>query len=920
MALRVNVLGPIAAEIDGVDVPLGGPRQRAVLAVLVAARGQVVSAERVLDAAWGDEDPPTMPTLHSYIARLRKALEPERANRSPSGVLARVGNGYTLRVDADAVDAERFVRLVGEGRALLESGEAAAASDVLTEAVGLWGGQPYGEFAGVAFAVPEIARLEGLYLSARESLFEAQLALGRHAAAVPELEKLTAEQPMSERGWELLVLALYRSGRQGDALAALRTARRVLAEELGIDPGPALRELEAAVLAQDDALRPEPAPPPRPTAGNLPFPVTGLVGRVAETAQVGALLREHRLVTLAGPGGIGKTRLALEAARERGDADGPWLVELAGLRDPALLADAIAEVLGLSGSATPQRLVLALRGRRTLLVLDNCEHLVDAVREVVTVLLGGAGELRVLATSREALGVPGEALYEVPPLSTSEAGELFVSRARAAAPGWEPSAAELGQVGRLCAGLDGLPLAVELAAGQCRVLSVEQILASMDDRFSVLAAGHRTMARTVEWSYDLLAAPERELFHRLSVFAGGFDLDAASAVCGRPVLEGVAALVRKSLLSVEPGTSPRRYRMLETLKEFARARQDAAALASAQEAHRSWVLARAEAAEARLRGEQAVPAMDLLIADQAEHRAAFTSALLAGDGEYALRLGGALSWFWYRRGHVAEGLACLSAAMDLSPDAPPAVRSRPLIGMAGLHYLVGDFAAAHERARQAAEVARAAGDLVAEAQGITYGALFGGIRGVPNAVADVRAALDLARVAGMGWLEAEALMSLGMLLMFAGQVEAAREPLIESIEVATAHAHTFVLGSSTWLMMKIDLRLGRADRVIAKAAPTLRRVHEDRDITSWLVIAHTVAAALALTGSPRDGARLLGAVEANATRIGFSPVEMDPLEAPARVEAVHRALPPEELSACLREGSSMSFPQVHALLDRLLVH
>ncbi|MFI7690422.1 BTAD domain-containing putative transcriptional regulator [Nonomuraea sp. NPDC049655] len=923
MALRVKVLGPIVAEIDGVEVALGGPRQRAVLAVLVAARGQVVSAERVLDAAWDEGEPASMPTLHSYITRLRRALEPGRTSRSPQSVLARVGNGYTLRVEPDAVDAERFARKVAEGQLLLESGDHSSALAVLSEAVELWGGQPYGEFAGAAFAVPEIARLQGLFLSARESLFAAQLALGRHAAVVPELEKLTAEQPMSERGWELLVLALYRSGRQGDALAALRSARRVLAEELGIDPGPGLRELEAAVLAQDDALRPGGAAPLPERGGNLPFPVTALVGRAAEVEQVAALLAEHRLVTLSGPGGIGKTRLALETARARDDADGPWLVELAGLADPSLVAGAIAQVLGLTGPVTGQRLAYALRGRSPLLVIDNCEHLVTAVRDTVSELLAGAGGVRVLATSRETLGVPGEALYDVPPLSTADARDLFLSRARAAAPGWEPTPAELANAERLCLGLDGLPLAVELAAGQCRMLSVEQILTSMDDRFSVLTDGagpqrHRTLARTVEWSYDLLEPAERELFHRLGAFASGFDLDAAAAVCGRPVLGGLGALVRKSLVAVEPGTSPRRYRLLETIKEFARARQDPAELAEAQAAHRAWVLTRAEAADARIRGEGATAAMEVLLADQAEHRAAFTSAMLAGDGGYALRLTGLLSWFWYRRGHVAEGLASLSAAMELYPDAEPGVRSQALIGMAGLHYLAGDFVAASRRAREAAEMARLADDLVAEGRALTYRALFGGLCGAPNALADARAALDLAEVAGMAWLHAEALMVLGMLLVFARETGEAAGWLTRSIEVATRTGHRFVTASSTWLLMKIDLLGGRTDRPLASGLPILRMLDEDKDVTSWLVMAHTLAGVLTAGGLPRDGARLLGAVEAVGARVGFSPPELDPADGAEREALIRRALPAAELAECLREGAALSPAQVHALLDRLI--
>ncbi|SNT62146.1 Predicted ATPase [Streptosporangium subroseum] len=920
MALRVNVLGPVSAEVDGVEAALGGPRQRAVLAVLVAARGQVVSAERIVTALWGD-DTPSMTTLHSYIARLRQALEPGRAAKAQSDVLPREGVGYALRVDLDEVDAERFARLSGEGEQLVQDDPAAAVT-VLAEALELWRGQPYADFADAPFAAPEVARLEGLRLATQENLFAARLALGRHAAVVGDLEKHTAEHPMSERGWELLVLALYRAGRQGDALAALRSARKVLAEELGIDPGLALRELEAAVLSQDGGLLPQPAPRIG-AVRNLPFPVTRLVGRATELLQVTALLADHRLVTLTGPGGIGKTRLALEAARACRDIGEPWLVELAGLTEPALLAGTIAQALGISGASTTRRVTEALRDRRLLLVLDNCEHLVDAVHETVTELLAHTIELRVLATSRETLGAIGEAVYEVPPLSAMQATELFVSRATATVPGWKPTPPELETTVRLCGELDGLPLAIELAAAQCRVLSVDQILAALDDRFAVLTSGpgpqrHRTLLRTVEWSHRLLEPEERRLFNRLSVFAAGFDLDAAAAVCDGPVLAGLSALVRKSLVTVEAGTAPRRYRLLETLKDFARTRQDPVELGGTQAAHRAWVLARAEAAEARLRGHQAVPAIGLLITDQPEHRAAFTTALLAGDSEYALRLSGALSWFWYRRGHVTEGLGWLTTAMELTPDAPPGLQARALIGMAGLHYLAGNLPAAHRAAKDAAEAARTAGNLQSEGQGLTYRALFGGLCGAPTAVADARAALDLSRLTGLTWLEAEALMVIGMLLLFGGEVAEACETLTESITVATHCGHRFVQASSTWLLVKTDLKLGLAEQALAAGVPMLRLLDDDGDLTSWLVIAHTLAAALTQTERPEDGARLLGAVQAIGARVGFSPLEMDPADAPQQTEQVRQALPPEVFADCLRQGAALSQSHAYTLLNRLV--
>ncbi|MFE1577095.1 AfsR/SARP family transcriptional regulator [Streptomyces fradiae] len=1013
--LRIGVLGPMTAAVDGRQVPLGGPRQRAVLAVLVAARGRPVTQEALIARAWDGRSAPSPATLHSYVAALRKALEPGRTAGRAARVLVREHAGYALRIDPRGVDAERFTALAARGGELLRAGDAEGAAAALDEALALWRGHAYADFAGASFAAPESARLHGLRRSAQEDLFAAELARGRHTAVVGDLEKHAAEEPLGERGWELLALALYRAGRQGDALAALRRARRVLAEELGVDPGPSLRRLEAAVLAQDTALA-APVPPaggagggvvhagatpgagreggdgahagpvhgapehadlahggtvlegagrggtasgvlpyepaPRPagpypaaphgdgaphgddpaggavTAGirrgrNLPFPLTGLVGREDEKRRVAALLAEHRLVTLTGPGGIGKTRLMLDVAHARADEDGPWLVELADLEDPdpRLVAVSVADALGIRDGASAARVAEVLGDRGTLLVLDNCEHVREAAAGLAAELLARCGALRVLVTSREPLGLTGEAVYEVPPLTAEAGAELFLSRARAVTPGWAPDEGEARAAERICAELDGLPLAIELAAAQCRVLSVEQVSRALDDRFAVLVGGpgtgpvrHRALRAAVEWSHRLLTGPERAAFHRLGVFAGSFDLDAATAVCGGPVLAELAALVRKSLLTAETGTSPRRYRMLETLKQYARRRADPAELAAAQAAHRAWVLARASAAARLMEGPHAARATERTDRDQPEIRQAFTSALLARDGAYALRLGGALMRFWYRSGHVAEGLGWLGAALELTPDGEPGPRARALIATSALHYLKGDFATAARAASDAARHARDAGDTVIEAQGLAYRALFEGLSGTPGTARRAEAAVELARVSGEPWLEAEALMVLGMLLRAGGQGERAREVLTHSITLAVACGHRFVQASSSWLVMKSDLDLGRAGRALDAGLVTLRALEDDQDVTGWLVIAHTTAAALARCGRPGEGAVLLGAVEERGRRVGFSPALMDPADGPRQSALVRAALPPRELDRRLAEGGRMTPAEVTGLL------
>ncbi|GAB2830927.1 hypothetical protein GCM10022221_32140 [Actinocorallia aurea] len=915
MAVRIGVLGPMAATVDGERVSLGGPRQRAVLAVLVAAGGRAVSQERILADVWGDGEAPASGTLKSYVSVLRRILEPGKAPGEARTIM-REGNGYLLRAGSAEVDAEEFAGLVGEGADLLAAGRPGDAAPVLTRALALWRGEPYAEFGDFAFAAPERARLEGLRLTAAEHLYEARLAHGGDGSLVGDLDKHTLEHPLSERGWELLATALYRAGRQGDALAALRRARAVLAEELGIDPGPALRRLEAAILAQEEQVEAAPVAVSKPRGRNLPHALSRFVGRSGEPARVEALLAEHRLVTLTGPGGIGKTRLALETAHARPDTDGPWLVELAELEDASLLAVTLAGALGVAGATTAERLGEILGDRRLLLVLDNCEHLVAEVREAVGALLARAGGLRVLATSRETLNLPGEALYEVRPLPADDGRELFVARVAAAQPGWAPDAAEEFHVRALCRQLDGLPLAIELAAAQCRMLSVQQIAESLEDRFAVLRDGpgparHRTLLAAVEWSHDLLSPAERTVLHRLGVFASAFDLDAAIAICGKQVMPELAGLVRKSLVAVEAGTSPRRYRLLETIREFTGGRLDP----DVQAAHRAWVLAEAEAAEPQLRGHRSGAVVRRLHAQQPEHRFALTSALLVGDGDYALRLAGLLSWFWYAQGIVAEGLGWIKSAIQLSPSAGPDLRAPTLLAEARLSYLAGDFA----NARRAADDAIRAGhalehpEIIAEA--MLHRALFDALCGDADFIDLARAGLDLAREQHQDWLVSEGLMITGMLLRFAGLVSEARAHLAESVEVAERCGYVFIQCSSLWLLAKIDMDLGEPERAMEGSWDMLLRLDENGDVTSWVVAVHTLAAALTACGRPADGAMLLGAADHHGSRVGFSPTEMDPLDAPRQAAAVRAALPPADFQTWYARGRTLTRPQIRTLAE-----
>ena len=575
--MQVRLFGELEAEQAGVPVPVHGAKQRALLALLALRPGQPVSADQLIDALWGDgQAAHPANALQAQIGQLRRTLG--------AAAVITTDAGYALDVGPDDVDASRFEQLVAKGRRLFEEGEIALASTALGEALRLRRGEPLTEFAYSGFADAERARLEELLLVAIETRVEADLALGRHGELVGELEALCREHPLRERLWELLMLALYRAGRQAEALRAYTDARDYLVDELGIDPGPALRELEARILAQDPSLGAagpaglQAVPAPMAT-GNLRERLSSFVGRTAELQELSEAVRSSRLVTLIGPGGVGKTRLAVEAAAtlRQEHRDGAWLVEFASVTEPDGVAPAVAGALGAatagligppSPDSTVELIVRYLAGRSLLVVLDNCEHVIGQAAALAETLAGTVPGLWLIATSREPLGVPGEVLVPVGPLALPAAVELFVDRARAVRPGFTADGHTRPVINDICRRLDGLPLAVELAAARLRSLTLATLAERLNDRFRLLTVGARTalprqqtLRAVVDWSYDLLFEDERRLFARLSVFAGGCDLDAAEAVCADDqvpageILDILSRLVDKSLVAA-PNAGP----------------------------------------------------------------------------------------------------------------------------------------------------------------------------------------------------------------------------------------------------------------------------------------------------------------------------------------------------------------------------
>ncbi|MEU2289286.1 AfsR/SARP family transcriptional regulator [Streptomyces bacillaris] len=846
--MRFGVLGPLVVwDGEGREITVPEAKVRALLADLLANDGGPVSADRLIHDLWGDA-PPGKPAgaLQAKVSQLRRVIGRDRVERRPAG--------YRLRFDegGDEVDAVRFRALVTQARPVRDPRARAA---LLTEALELWRGPAYADFADGPFVRAAAQRLAEQRLSVLEEQAEARLEAGDHALLAGELADLVARHPLRERLRAASMRALYAAGRQSEALTSYEDLRTRLAEELGVDPSPELASLHQALLRQEPGLSaetpptptarasatttpaaasaasaryqptarhqppargqaatprdqadptwgqadptwgqaaqarhqaaPAPAPgqaTPAPPSTNLPVPLTPLVGRRQALDDLARLLSEARLVTLTGPGGVGKTRLAVaaatadrEAARSGELADGAWFVEFSGLRTgtPADLAQVVAATLGIrddaprplpgTGPATPSlphRLAAALRDRRTLLVLDNCEHVVDAAAELTELLLRTAPGLRVLATGQEPLGLAGEAVFLVEPLQPADAVRMFMERAAAATPGFprdpeEPDEPERRAVDEICRRLDGIPLALELAATRVRALGVRELAARLHDRFRVLTFGQRgaparqqTLRAVIDWSWELLSAPERIVLRRLAAHTDGCDLAAAEAVCAGDgvardeVLDLVTRLVDRSLVVVADGPTGPRYRLLESVAAYATERlHEMEDLTAVRDRHLLHYRALAEHAEPELRGAGQRPWLARLDAEAGNLRTALDEAVRrAGAGgpgapgepvgsgraeaagkpgepgkpgelgepeepeepeepdgaAEAVRLATALAWWWLLRGRLTEARRSLAAVLAVTDGGPPELA----LLQAAFALLTGD--------RTAAAVARAA--------------------------------------------------------------------------------------------------------------------------------------------------------------------------------------------------------------------
>lgn len=896
-----RILGPLEVQVDGPPASAKGHKPRALLGLLLLHRNEPVAAEQLIDDLWGDDAPATAGnTLQVYVSQVRK-LVPDR--------LKTEGGSYRLRVEEDELDADRFERLAVEGASALGRKSYGEAAETLAEALALWRGPALADLRYDSFAQGEIARLEELRLAAIEDRIEAEVGLGHHDQVIAELESFVAEQPTRERLRGLLMLALYRAGRQADALEAYRQAREALLEELGLEPGPELRELEQAILRQDEALSRRPLP-----KSNVPVPVSTLIGRERELDEITSALRGGtRVLTLTGPGGSGKTRLATEAANILASelSDGAFFVALDAIRDETLLLPAIGQALAVretSERPLPESLAERLAGREALLVIDNFEQLAEAAPMLSDVLEAAPG-LTFLVTSRAALRISGEKEYPVDPLRPEDAVALFVERAQGADPRFKLTDENRAAVEEICARLDGLPLAVELAAARTKLLPPEAMLALLDERLDLLSRGardlperHQALRDTVAWSYDLLGTDEKELFARLAVFGGGFTLESAVAVCDAS-LDGVGSLIDDSLLERDG----ERLRMLETIREYAL--EQLAADDDAEFVHRRHAEHFLKLAESEPTSEQAAW-LSRMDAERDNLRGALAWAIDMTESSLALRLAASLWEYWWVRGYLAEGRGWLAGAIARARNAPPELRARALHASGSLATRQGDYESADALFQESLAIWEELGDAAGKARSLLS------IGTVAAEQGDQERAIELSERAAQLYEEsgdrrghALAISNLGGIALERGEYAKAAElseqayGLFETLEDSEGMA--FALVNQGFAALSEH----QHDRAIELLREALRRLAEleFKDVIGYCF--EGLAAVLALTERGEEAAKLLGAAEALRESLGVALAPAEQATHDETVTAVKAALGEERFSAAWLQGRELALDE-----------
>jgi len=810
--MRFAVLGPLAVfGDDDESLSLGGPRQRSVLALLLLQPGRVVPSEQIVTEIWGDEPPPgARDSLYTYVSNLRGIIGRDR--------ISRIDSGYRLDLsDVDSIDAVDCTAKLVSARRLLGS-DATEAGGLIDTSLSSWRGRPYEGFEDLASVLPETVRLDELRLGAVEDRIEADLLAGG-TPDVGDVATLTDQHPYRERLWELLARSLYRAGRQAEALRTFTRLRRLLGEELGIEPSPALARVEEQILLQDPALDAGNALPP----SNLPTPVSSFVGRVDELMLLDKAIHEHRLVTVVAPGGAGKTRLATAAGQNvRGSfPDGVWLVDLARVSQPEGVVQAVAatlQVVGVPGEEVPVALAKRLSSQRSLIVLDNCEHVIAAAGDLAIILLEAAPGLKILATSREPLGRTGEVRFPLAGLgmaegaaSVGDAERLFEQRATEVRPDLIHDDDVKLAVASICRHLDGMPLAIELAAARVDTMSPAEIDRHLSDRFSLLAdtrvdrPAHQSLQASLDWSYSLLTPAESSDFDCLGIFGGPFGVAAAAAVLGSAAevgaIDRLRRLVNVSLVqSPQPGAQ---YRLLETVRMFAMAHLiEGGALDDAARRHDRHYVDRCRALRGAFFGRDRVSAQAEIVAELPDYHAAFDRQLAQRNFAEALEMAWPLCNVWLFTGRRNEASSRMGEVLEATQGHRTEARADALSVAAFFDMYVQKYERAIHRADEAIDLYRALGD----EQGLAYalarrGHLAFSVGAVPEALDLLQQSLDMCARIGYDDGSAWPLTLLAQARLWSGDggievqrmFEEGRERFIAMGDVAgQAHANMFL--------------------------------------------------------------------------------------------------------------------------------
>jgi predicted ATPase/DNA-binding SARP family transcriptional activator len=933
------VLGPLEVRATTGAVAIRRGLPRTLLIAMLLRPGQTVSSDQLVEVMWSGDELPRNPAnaLQIQVSYLRKSLGP--------GVVDTRAGGYALDIDREQVDAHRFeqtVRHFPSIETLEGAEELQAALGAVDAALALWRGDALEDVADLDFARGEVVRLGELRWAAIERRMDLLLALGRHGEAVGDLRELVPRAPLRERFHQQLVLALYRSGRQADALRAYDDARKTLTEELGLDPGQGLQDLERAVLQHDPVLdwvapsfsgaashAASPTTVPSPGVGRVPVPLSPLIGRDDELTRLQDLLAAHRALTLTGPAGAGKTRLAIALASSTGEQ--VWYVDLSPVEDPSLVAPACAAATGVTiapGDDGARTIADTLATQQGLLVLDTCEHVLGAAAQLASTVLRSGPDVRLLATSRRALGLSGEFAWPVPPLALPPAAavttqdltacaavQLFVERAQAVNPDLDVDDQAAADIAAICLTLDGLPLAIELAAARAELLSPAAIRERLTDRFDLLVGGgvdaaerQQTLRAAIDWSFELLSDDQRTFFARLGAFAGTFELDAALAVAGDGLdapLELLGSLVKQSMAT---RAGPDRYRLLDTLRAYA---LDVLADLDAddtRERHAEHYTGLAEQGEREIRGSEQLVWLDRFRSDVHNFRAALEWSLLTGHVDRAAREAGALAWFWTLNGMLTEAIGHLERLVEVEAT-PAAIRARCAWGYALLAASLGRLTDARDAGYLAARLGRDSGDPAAAAYGLNAAAVAEWALGEHTRSLDAHAeAIDLLTPICDEWglaicktLRSRTLFDLGD--------EATVDVATEGVEHARRSGDQHVLGIALTQLAQHAIADGDHPSAVAAASEALE-LQEQIGYTEGTVAAlHVLGTAHRGAGDLDAARRLHRHALTLASRIGHAAAMCEAMEDLARTEAADQpALAATMLAAARAERGARGLP------------